>query len=74
MHVEGDLHALAHRGNDGRSERDVVDEMAVHDIEVQPVRARGRDALRLVAKLGEIARQQRGRDDDPLVVHCLTFR
>jgi len=38
------------------SERNIVDEMAVHDIAVNPISACGFDAMNFVGKPGEIRR------------------
>ena len=50
MHVERKRRVFSHRRDDRRPERNVIDEMAVHDVEMQPVRAgllrRGESRLR----------------------------
>ncbi len=45
-----------------RAERDVVDEMAVHDVEVQPVGAGDLHLVHLVGKAGEVGGEEGGRD------------
>jgi hypothetical protein len=37
MHIEGELRLFADDFDDHRAERNVVDEMAVHDVAVDPI-------------------------------------
>ena len=50
MHVQWQRCLFANESDDGRSERDVVDEMAIHDIAVDPVRAGSCDFLDFIAQ------------------------
>ena len=63
VHVQRQFDGLLHRRDHRRAEGNVVHEMAVHHVEVQPVRPGGLDAPGFLAELGEIARQQRRGDD-----------
>jgi hypothetical protein len=53
---------FAHPFDDDRSNGDVRHEVAVHDIDVQPIGARGFDSLNLVFETAEV-RGQNGRGD-----------
>ena len=48
---------------------DVVHEVSVHDIEVQPVGAGGFDVFGFLAETGEVTGQQGGGNEDFIVVH-----
>ena len=63
MHVEWDLGKRAQSAHDGRSNRDVGDEMAVHDVNMNPVGASFHDRADFLAELGEISGQNRRGDD-----------
>ena len=54
MHVERELGVFAHGGDDGGPEGNVIDEMAVHDVEMEPVRAGFFRAMDLSFEMGEI--------------------
>ena len=60
--VEERLGAIADRLDDGRAEGDVGHEMPVHHVEMDPVRAGGRDGLDLIAQPGEVRSQDGGRN------------
>ena len=48
----------AHGGDDGGAEGNVGDELAVHDVEVQPVSAGRGGARGLLAEAGEVGGEQ----------------
>ena len=60
---------LADRRYDPRSEGDVGNEAAVHDIDVQPIRTRLIDGAHLLAEASEICGQYRRSDENLLGVH-----
>src|SRR4029453_13365254 len=62
--VERQARALADRGDDGRADRDVRHEPAVHDAAVQLIGTGGLDARDVGAERGEVGREDRGRDLD----------
>ena len=55
--VEGKFRGFPDRGDEPRADRDVGDEMAVHDVDVNPVRSRGLDGNDLFAETAEVRRQ-----------------
>ena len=59
--VEEQRRVAAQRGHDRRPDRDVGDEVPVHDVDVQPV-GRGRDLADLLGQHAEVRRQHGGRD------------
>ncbi len=61
--------------DDPRPHRQVRDEMAVHDVDVDPVCAAGFGLMNGVPQRGEIGREDRGRDQG-LHLHtcCLSLR
>ncbi len=63
MHVEALLADRADRLHHARADRDVGHEMAVHDIDMDPVGAGGLDATDFVTQFGEVGRKNRRRDD-----------
>ena len=63
MHVERDLDGGFHRRDHRRAEGNVVHEMPVHHVEVQPIRPGRLDASRLLAELRKVSGEQ-GRSDD----------
>src|SRR4051794_6730578 len=64
MNVERQLRVLAHRREDCRAERNVIDEMSVHDVEMQPVRARFFRAMNFGFEIREIGGENRRSDQD----------
>ena len=64
MNVERQLGVLAHSRHHRRAEGNVIDEMAVHDVEMQPVRACTFDAVDLVFEMGEIRGQDGWSDEN----------
>jgi hypothetical protein len=62
VNVHHRLDVRADRGAGGGAEGDVGHEMAVHDIDVNPVRALCLDRLNLGAEIGEVGRED-GRGD-----------
>ena len=67
VHVERQARVRAQRLQHQRAEAEVGDEMAVHDVQVQPVGAGGLDRLDLVAQAGEVGGQQAGGDGQATV-------
>ncbi len=65
MDIERKLRVFADGRDDSRPERNVIDEMAVHDVEMQPVRAGFFGAMDLGFELGEV-RGEDGRSDEDL--------
>ena len=61
--VENLRRVRAQRRDDGRAERDVGHEMAVHHVEMNPVGAGRDDVGDLLPELGEIGGEDRGRDE-----------
>ena len=59
--VEEEVGALAQRLHDGRADREVGHEVAVHHVDVEQV-GLGGDALDLVAEPREVGREDRRRD------------
>jgi hypothetical protein len=57
MAVEDFLRGAADGFDDGRAEGDVGDEVAVHDVEVDPVGAGGIDCGHLFAEAGKVGRK-----------------
>jgi len=55
--IEGDPRDLAKRGDHGRADRKVRNEMAVHDVDVNHGRAALDGAGNLLAEVGEICRE-----------------
>jgi hypothetical protein len=62
VHLERKLRQFAHGGDDRRSEGNIIDEMAIHNVEVKPVRARLFHASNVMAESREI-RSKHGRRD-----------
>jgi hypothetical protein len=58
MHVERELRVFTDGRDDRGPEGNVIDEMAIHDVEMKPIRARFFDAVDLGFKVREI----RGKD------------
>jgi hypothetical protein len=54
MHVEGDFRKWTQSVHDRWPDRDVRDEMAIHDINMNPVGAGTRNGQNFLAELGEI--------------------
>src|SRR6266481_1122223 len=63
MHIERQFGLFAHKPNDGRAERNVVDEMAVHDVAMDPVGSGLFDLMDFLAQAGEVGGQDRGGDE-----------
>jgi hypothetical protein len=62
MDVEREFRVLSNGRDDSRPERNVIDEMAVHDVEMQPIGAGLLGAVDLVLETGEV-RGEDGRSD-----------
>ena len=63
MNVERKLRVLSHGRDDRRPKRNVIDEMAVHDVEMEPIGAGLFGAMDLGFELREI-RGENGRSDE----------
>ena len=66
VHIEKDVIELVHALHQRRAEGDIVDKMAIHHIEVHPVRPCSHSPLHLCFQAGKIRRQQR-RGHKPLI-------
>jgi hypothetical protein len=62
MHFERQLRHALQRGDDGRPDRDVRHEMAVHDVDVQQIRAAGFHARHFVRQAREVGGEDGGGD------------
>jgi hypothetical protein len=63
MNIERELRLFADRSHHGRTERDVVHEVAVHDVEVKPVSPRFYGAADFIGETREIGGEN-GRGDE----------
>jgi hypothetical protein len=57
----------------GGTEGNVVHEVSVHDVAMDPIRTRGAHGRGFLADAREVARENRGRNDDFSIVHGDTF-
>jgi hypothetical protein len=57
MHIQGQTGFLSHHSDDIRSKRNVIDEVAVHNVAVNPIGACGFDPVDFLSKPREICRQ-----------------
>jgi hypothetical protein len=64
MDVERKLSVFADGGDDRGPERNVIDEMAIHDVEMQPVCARLFHAVDLAFEMGKIRGENRRSDEN----------
>jgi hypothetical protein len=64
VHVERLLRVRPYRLHHVGSNRDVGNEMPVHHIDMDPVRARGIDRAHLLAQPSKVAGENRGRNDE----------
>ncbi len=64
MHVERLFGVRPDRFDDIRPERNVGHEMTVHDVDMDPVGARGIDRAHLLAQFREIGGEDRRGDDE----------
>jgi len=64
MHVERKLRLFSHGRDQSRSERNVIDEVAVHDVEVQPICARFFGPMDLAGEIGKIGGEDGRSDED----------
>ena len=62
--VERQFGVLAQGRQHGRAEADVRDEMAVHDVQMQPIGAGGFDSADLLPQPAEIGGEQAGGNGD----------
>ena len=65
--VEGQGGVFAHGGDDRGAERDVRDEMAVHYVQMDHVRLGLFRGFQFVSEAGEIACEDRRRNEQPVV-------
>ena len=72
--VEGDLGVFAHAGDDGRTEGEVGDEVAVHDVQVEEVGAGVLDVADFGGESGEVGGEEGGGDPDFLHVWSVYLR
>ena len=73
MHVERKLRVFAHRGDDRRPERNIIDEMTIHYVEMQPIRTGFFGAMDLGFEMGKI-RGENGRSDQNLGIEHAKFQ
>ena len=73
MDVERKLSVLADRRDNGGPEGNVIDEMAIHDVEMEPIGARFFDAMDLGFEMGEI-RGENGRGHQNLGIEHTRFQ
>jgi hypothetical protein len=57
------------RLHDGRTKRNIIDEMAIHHVQMQPIRASFLNSLALRPKIVEIRCEYRGINDYRFAVH-----
>jgi hypothetical protein len=62
MDVERKLRVFSYGPDHSGTERDVIDEVAVHDVEMQPIRAGCFGAMDLFGEIGKIGGED-GRSD-----------
>ena len=62
MNIKRKFRVLSHRRDHGGPERDVIDEMSVHDVEMEPIRTSFLDTTNLDLESGEVGREE-GRSD-----------
>ena len=61
--IERKLRVFVHKIDDCRAEGNVVHEMAIHDIAMDPVRAGLFNGMNFIGKFGKIGGKNGGRDD-----------
>src|SRR5205085_6703337 len=64
MNIELQGSVFAHRRYDGGPERNVIDEMAIHDVEVQPIGAGFFHSMNLRFEIREIGGENGRSDED----------
>ncbi len=69
MDVERKFGVFSHRRDDRRPERNVIDEVAVHDVEMQPIGAGFFGAMDLGFETGEVRGEDGWSDEDFLMRH-----
>jgi hypothetical protein len=62
MTIERDTANLSERGNDGRTDCEIGDEVAVHDVDVQNGRPALDGRLRFCAEAGKVSRENGGSE------------
>ena len=62
MNIERELRQFAHGGDNGGPEGNVIDEVAIHDVEMEPIGAGRFRAANFVRELGEIRGEEGGSD------------
>jgi hypothetical protein len=55
MNIERKIRVFPHRRYDRGAKGNIVHEMAVHDVEMNPIRASGFDALRFLRECGKVS-------------------
>src|SRR6266404_5514025 len=66
MDIERETRQAAYNPDNLRPERNVIDEMAVHNVAVNPIRACGFDAMNFVTESREIGGKNGRGDNDSL--------
>ena len=74
MHIERELRVFAHGRDDRGPEGNVIDEMAIHDVEMEPIGARFFDAVDLRFEMGEIRGEDGRSDEDHRVKKVTKFQ
>ena len=64
MHVEWQICFFADKTNNVRPKGNVIDEMSIHDVAMDPIRACGFDAVDFIAEPRKIGGKNGRRDDD----------
>jgi hypothetical protein len=66
VHVQGQLSFFTHNSDDLGSERNVIDEMAIHDVAMDPIRTGALDPMDFVSQMRKIGCQDRWGHNDIL--------
>ena len=64
MHIEGEAGRALQRPDDRRADRQVRNEVAVHDVHVDEIRSSSLGRGQRVRQAGEVRREERRRDRD----------
>jgi hypothetical protein len=64
MYIQRQTCFFAYEPHNVRSKRNIIDEMAVHNIAVNPIGACGFDAMNFLSEPGEICRKNGRRNDN----------
>src|SRR5205807_7387539 len=66
MDVERQICELANNRDDSRSEGNVIDEMSIHDVAMNPIGPGLLNPVHFIGQSGKIGGQDGGRDQDPM--------